>query len=211
MSTLPLREISQMLDQAVRDETWKREPLGQDVARFLLYLRNARDVMPRTLEDYESTLARFVAEHAHLELADFEGAEGADRVLEFVARRWGDAAPGTRRKVLSTFSSFFAWAARFDRVSANPMSKLDRPRRRRVERHAHSPAKVKAIIAAQPALRDRVALSLLARLALRKNELRLLRGGTSTSSGVSFASAERAGRSQTCRSSTTTSAPTSPV
>jgi site-specific recombinase XerC len=34
---------------------------------------------------------------------------------------------------------------------------------------------VKAIIAAQPELRDRVALSLMARLGLRKNEVRLLR------------------------------------
>ena len=50
-----------------------------------------------------------------------------------------------------------------------------RPGRRSVERHAHSLAKVKGIIAAQPALRDQVAIALMARLGLRKNELRLLR------------------------------------
>ena len=76
---------------------------------------------------------------------------------------------------MSIFASFFGWAARFDRIVSNPMAKIDRPRRRSVERHAHTPAKVQAIIDAQPALRDRVALSLLARLGLRKNEVRLLR------------------------------------
>jgi integrase/recombinase XerD len=164
-----------MLEQAVRDQTWKTEPLGQEARRFLIYLRSARDASDRTIEDYESVLARFVAEHAHLELADFEGADGAERIVEFVGRHWGDAARGTRRKVLAIFASFFGWAARFDRVAANPMAKIDRPRRRRTERHAISPDRITAIIAAQPELRDRVALALMARLGLRKNELRLLR------------------------------------
>lgn len=164
-----------MLDAAVRDGSWRQEPLGREIARYLLYLRGARDASTRTIEDYQSVLARFAAEHAHLELSDFEGAEGAERVIEFLARHWGDAQPGTRRKVLSIFGSFFGWAARFDRIVSNPMGKLDRPRRRRAERHAHTPARVQAIIDAQPALRDRVALSLMARLALRKSEVRLLR------------------------------------
>jgi hypothetical protein len=103
-ANLTLREIASMLDSAVRNGTWKAEPLGQEVQRFLLYLRGARDASQRTIDDYQSVLARFVAEHAHLELADFEGALGAERVLEFVSRHWGAAAPGTRRKVLSIFA-----------------------------------------------------------------------------------------------------------
>lgn len=155
MTALTLRAAAAMLDAAVREGTWKAGGIGPDVARFLLYLENARDASPRTLADYESILARFAAEHAHLELADFEGAAGADRVLDFVARRWGTSSPGTRRKVLSVFSSFFRWAARFDRVGANPMERIDRPRRKRAERHSHSSAKIKTLIAAQPHLRDR--------------------------------------------------------
>ena len=108
----------------------RAEPLGHEVTRFLLYLRGARDASARTIEDYESTLARFVAEHAHLELTDFEGAIGAERILEFVARHWGTAAPGTVGRRLSIFASFFRWAARFDRITSNPMEKIDRPRRR---------------------------------------------------------------------------------
>jgi integrase/recombinase XerC len=172
---LTLREASRIVEQAMRGGSWKQEPLGQEVRRFLLYLRNSRDASARTLEDYESVLARFVVEHAHLELNDFEGAAGAERVLEFVAGHWGSSAPGTRRKALAIFASFFAWAQKWDRVVSNPMGKIDRPRRRSVERHAHSLAKVKAIVAAQPQLRDRVALGLLAQLGLRKNEVRLLR------------------------------------
>jgi integrase len=164
-----------MLDTAVRDKSYRAAPLGQEVGRFLRYAATSRDFSPRSVNDYESMLAPFAAEHAHLELADFDGAAGAERVLEFVARRWGDAAPGTRRKAFAVLSSFFGWAVKFDRIAANPVLRLDRPRKRGVERHAHHPERVKRIIAAQPALRDRIAIAMMARLGLRKNELRLLR------------------------------------
>jgi site-specific recombinase XerD len=118
-----------MLEAAMRDGSWKTEPLGHEVRRFLLYMRGARDASARTLEDYESVLARLVVEHAHCELADFEGALGGERIVDFVHKHWSGAAPGTRRKVLSILASFFGWAARFDRIVSNPMGKLDRPRR----------------------------------------------------------------------------------
>lgn len=175
MSALTLRQAAAMLDEAVRDKTYRAEPLGADVGRFLRYMRSARDASPRTTEDYESILARFAVEHAHLQLEDFASAAGAERVLDFIARHWEDAAPGTRRKVMATLSSFFTWAVRFDRLGANPVHRIDRPRKRGVERHAHSPDRIHRLIGAQPELRDRVAIALMARLGLRKNELRLLR------------------------------------
>jgi integrase len=163
-----------MLDDAVRDKSYREAPIGQEVGRFLRFLR-ASDASPRTIADYESTLARFAADHAHLALADFGSVEGTERCLDFVARHWEHAAPGTRRKIFATLASFFGWAYRFERVASNPIHRLDRPRKRGVERHAHSPERIRRIIAAQPDLRDRVAIALLARLGLRKNELRLLR------------------------------------
>jgi integrase/recombinase XerC len=173
---LTVRELAAMLEEAVRrDHAYRTCPLGQDVARFLRYLRSTKDATPRTLEDYESLLARFAADHAHLELADFGGVEGAERIVDFVARRWEHSAPGTRRKALAVLASFFDWAVRFERVQANPVRRIDRPRKRGVERHAHSPERIRRIIQAQPELRDRVAIALMARLGLRKNELRLLR------------------------------------
>jgi hypothetical protein len=196
-----------MLDQAVRDGSWEQEVLGQEVRRFLLYLRNTRDVSHRTLEDYESVLARFTAEHAHLELADFEGALGAERVLEFVATHWGAAAPGTRRKVLAIFASFFGWAARFDGIVSNPMGKIDRPRRRGVERHAHSIAKVKAIIAAQPDSVTVLCSACWRGWDCARTRYGCCAGAISTSSGARFACAASAERSTTSRSSTRTCSP----
>ena len=55
------------------------------------------------------------------------------------------------------------------------MRRIDRPRRRGVERHAHSPERIRRIIDAQPELRDRVAIALLARLGLRKTSSGSLR------------------------------------
>jgi integrase/recombinase XerC len=172
---LTLREAARILAESVRDKSYRAAPLGQEAGRFLRYMRSAKDASPRTLEDYEGILARFAAEHAHLELADLAGAAGAERVIDFVAGHWEDCAPGTRRKVLAVLSSFFDWAVKFERIADNPVRRLDRPRKRGVERHAHSPERIRRLIAAQPDLRDRVAISLMARLGLRKNELRLLR------------------------------------
>jgi site-specific recombinase XerD len=117
-AALTVREIAAMLDQAVRDKSYRAAPLGQEVASFLRY-KSTTDTAARTIQDYESILARFAAEHAHLELHDLAGAAGAERVVDFVARRWGKAAPGTRRRVFSTISSFFDWAVRFERVASN--------------------------------------------------------------------------------------------
>ena len=171
---LTLREAASILDEAMRNKGYRSVPLGQEVARFLRYLRSAKDASPRTIEDYESVLARFATEHAHLELEQFGGAVGAEYVLDFVAKHWEHSAPGTRRKVFSTLASFFNWAVRFERVDANPVHRIDRPRKRGVERSAHRPERIQRIIEAQPELRDRVAIALMSRLALRKNELRLL-------------------------------------
>ena len=67
--TLQLREAAAILDAAMRNKGYRATPLGQDIARFLRYMRSAKDASPRTLEDYESTLRRFATEHAHLEVS----------------------------------------------------------------------------------------------------------------------------------------------
>src|SRR5687767_15326284 len=113
-SSLTLREAASILDEAMRNKGYRATPLGQEVGRFLRYLRSARDASPRTIEDYESTLARFATEHAHLELDAFGGAVGAEYVLDFVARYWEHSAPGTRRKAFAILASFFDWAVKFE-------------------------------------------------------------------------------------------------
>jgi integrase len=172
---LTLREAARILAAAVRDKSYREAPLGQDVSRFLRYMRSSYGASLRTLDDYERYLARLAAEHAHLGIRDFEGGQGAELVVDFVDRTWGTAAPGTRRKVLAILSSFFKWGVEVNRLESNPALAFAGRERGGVERHAHDPDRVRAIIAAQPDLRDQVAIALMARLGLRKNELRLLR------------------------------------
>ena len=60
------------------------------------------------------------------------------------------------------------------RPVGRPTLAIASPRRRGTERRAHSPDVVRALVLAQPDIRDQVALRLLAQLGLRKNELRLI-------------------------------------
>jgi integrase len=60
-------------------------------------------------------------------------------------------------------------------MSANPTLPIKAPRRSQGDRKAHPRALIQQIIATQPTLRDQVAIQLLGRLGLRRNELRLLR------------------------------------
>jgi hypothetical protein len=108
LSGLTLRDAARMLDQAVRDKTYRQTSLGHEVARFLRHMQMA-DRSPRTLDEYESLLSRFAVEHAHLEVSAFEGAAGADYILDFLHRHYAELASGTRRKNRAILSSFFKW------------------------------------------------------------------------------------------------------
>jgi integrase/recombinase XerC len=69
----------------------------------------------------------------------------------------------------------FAWAVEERGVGENPATKIKPPKRANVERQAYTPELIDTLVQAQPTLRDQIALQLLGRLALRKNELRLLK------------------------------------
>lgn len=171
---LTLTDLAPMIREVRRDKRYRSTPLGGSVGRYIRFMRNEWGATERSLEDYESVLARFAIEHADLELRDFEPPVGTERIREFVDGNWGDAAVGTRRKVTSILKSFFRWAYERELVASDPTLRIRLPKKRGVERRAHEPDRIKALIAAQPELRDRVAIALMARLALRKNELRLL-------------------------------------
>jgi integrase len=163
-----------VLDEAVADGTWQQTPLGRDVQRFLRHM--ATEFSPASLADYRSTLARLAVDHAHLELVDFDGGRGVELLEDFLHRRYRDRSPATRKKVRAQLRSFFRWASNLDRLEHNPAERLSRPRRAPANRRrAHSLERIRAIIEAQPELRDRVAISLMARHGLRKDELRRLR------------------------------------
>jgi integrase len=95
---------------------------------------------------------------------------------DFLHRRYRERSPGTRKKVRAQIRSFFTWVTRLDKLEHNPAERLSRPRRGKPSRRrAFSDEKIQAIIEAQPDLRDRVAIALMARHGLRKDELRRLR------------------------------------
>jgi integrase len=173
VTALTLRDAARMLDQAVRDKTYRQTSLGHEVGRFLRHMQMA-DRSPRTLDEYESLLSRFAVEHAHLEVGAFEGAAGADYVLDFLHRHYAELASGTRRKNRAILSSFFKWMVTQDRLAGNPVDRLTAPRQKVSRRTSHSPDEIRRLIAKQE-LRDQAAITLMCRFGLRKNELRLLR------------------------------------
>jgi integrase len=71
--------------------------------------------------------------------------------------------------------SFFKWAQAEFKLHGNPVVPIRSPRLRDVERELFSAEDVVCIVAAQPELRDRVALKLLFLMGLRKGELAAIR------------------------------------
>lgn len=134
-----------------------------------------RGATTETLRDYEAILAKLAIDHADLEISDFEPPIGTTRLREFIDARWGEAAPRTRKKVRSVLMSFFKWAQAEFKLHGNPVVAIRSPRLRDVERDLFSVEDVGRIVAAQPELRDRVALKVLFLMGLRKGELAAIR------------------------------------
>jgi site-specific recombinase XerC len=160
---------------ALRDKSYRRFPVGEEVGRYLRHLRWS-DAAENTRDTYEIALARLAVDFADFEgLERFAAPDGRELVEEFLERHWGETAPATRAGRLAAVRSFFQWAVDNDRLAFNPAAKIKAPRRRHKERHAYRLDLIHQLVAAQPSLREQVALQLLGRLALRKDELRRLR------------------------------------
>jgi integrase len=168
---LTLAEAAAMIREAVKDKSYRATPLGLEVAHFMRWFRNEYGATAETLRDYESILAKLAIDHADLELADFEPPIGTTRLREFIDGRWGESASRTRKKVRAVLMSFFKWAQAEFKLHGNPVIAIRTPRLRDVERDLFSNEEMATIIAAQPELRDRVALKLLLMTGLRKGEL----------------------------------------
>jgi site-specific recombinase XerC len=158
--------------EAVKNKSYRATPVGGEAGRFLRSLRWA-DKSQNTLDTYEIVLARLAVDTAHLELADLT----TELIRDFLDDHWGEAAPATRRNRLSIVNSFLSWAVDEGRLEQNPAARIKPPKRHSVERNAYQPDLIETLIRAQPMLRDQIGLQMLGRLALRKNELRLLQLG----------------------------------
>jgi integrase len=172
-----LRLAARVQREAMKDTRYRAVPLGELVGRFLRSKRGA-GARPDTIRSYEGVLRLFALRHA-----DFDSLEpfahpqdGPELILDFLDLHWGDADESTRRHRISVLASFFEWAYRTDRISADPIRRLERPKRRKhgATRPRIPSPHVSRLVASAPTVRDQAALMLLARLGLRREDLRLL-------------------------------------
>lgn len=106
---------------------------------------------------------------------DHWGLLGRFLLLLRLDHHWGESASATRRNRLAIVRSFFKWAVEERGLGESPAAKIKPPKRTNVERSAYTPELIDQLARAQPTLRDQIAIQLLGRLALRKNELRLMK------------------------------------
>lgn len=157
----------------MKDKGYRASFVGGEVGRYMRSIKWA-DRSKNTLDTYEIVLARLSLDFAHFTtLEQFT----TEVVRDFLDEHWGESSPATRRNRLSIVRSFFAWAVAERGLGENPAARITPPKRRNVERQAYTPDVIETLRAAQPTLREQIAIQLLGRLALRKNELRLLRVG----------------------------------
>jgi integrase len=168
---LTLADAARIMRDAVKDRSYRATPLGLEVAKYYRWKKNEWGATKETLRDYEAILARLALYHADLELQDFAPPVGSDRLRDCWDHYWGDRAARTRSKVRSVWVDFFDWAVRERGLYGNPARALARPKERGKERGVFEAENVAKLISAQPRQRDRIALHLLFRLALRKGEL----------------------------------------
>ncbi len=174
---LTLAEAARIMrePERMKDKSYRATPIGLEVAHFMRWFRNEYGATQETLRDYEAILAKLALDHADLELTDFEPPAGTTCLREFIDERWGDAAPRTRKKVRAVLMSFFRWAQGEFKLQGNPVVPIRSPRLRDIERPLFDRDVVDRVIAAQPELRDRVALKLLFLIGIRKGSLAQLR------------------------------------
>jgi integrase len=180
-NALPLAEAARIVREAeaMRDKSYRQHPLGQEWGRFLRAKRLA-GCQPNTLLSYETVGRLFTLRYADFDsLEPFAGKEGPELVLDFLERNWGEADRNTLDQRTNVMRSFFEWAYRVDRISADPMRKIERRRRKQQRgRRQRIPAGPLArLISGQDSTREQAALLLLGRLGLRREDLRLLRVG----------------------------------
>lgn len=167
--------MREFYSRTVKDKSYRAYPVGAEVGRWMRHLR-INGHPQNTLDSYESTLAKLALDHADFESLDqFASPVGTEYLWEFIDRHWGQASQGTRNQRVSAIKSFFTWAKANGRISYDPTAEMKIRRARGRERNAYHNDVISRLIGSQTLLRDQIALELAGWLALRKNEIRLLR------------------------------------
>jgi integrase len=158
------------VERAVKDKSYRRFPIGQEVGRFLRAKR-IEGCAENTLKSYETTLCRFTLDHRDLDsLSPFSESGGDELIVDFLAERWGDAAPATLDNRIGALKSFFAWAEETGRIFKSPRIKRRRVRGEPV-REAHELSEIHFIVSAQVTIEDEAAILLAGRLGFRKMDV----------------------------------------
>lgn len=175
-----LRERPAVYERTLKDKSYRRSVLGQEVGRFLRALRWSEH-SDNTINSYETTLSRLSVDHDDWSggADDFCSPVGTEYIREFLDRHWGDASPATRRQRLAAVKSFFEWALNERLVAFNPAASIRPPKTAASddERIAYPVAVLLRLVRGQDSLRDQCALQFLCRMAFRKDELRQLKVG----------------------------------
>ena len=155
--------------RSVKDKSYRALPLGQEAGHYLRAKR--KRLTASSYRDYESCLDKLARYFADLEIEDFEPPVGTERVEEFLDAQWGESAGRTYNKNLIILRDFFKFQVLRGKLHGDPTLPIERAKKRGVYRTTFSGDQRRAIIAAQPELRDRIALRLLLDYGLRKGAL----------------------------------------
>ena len=162
-------DLARMYRDAMRDKSYQLLPLGQDAGEYLRIKR--KRLTPASHRDYESILDKLARYFADLRLEDFEPPIGTGRLEEFLDDQWGSGAPRTYNKALSVLRDFFKHQCLRGRLQGDPTLAIERARSRQVHRETWNTDQIRAIIAGQDDLRDRICARLLLHYGLRKGAL----------------------------------------
>lgn len=168
-SALTVAEAARIMREAMRDKSYQLLPLGQDVAAYLRVKR--KRLTDQSYRDYEGSLDKFARYFADLRVPDFEPPVGTRRVEEFLDHQYGAGAARTYNKNLSILRDFFKFYVLRGELHGDPTLPVERARARQVHRTTFNPDQIRAIIAGQDDVRDRLAVRLLLDFGLRKGAL----------------------------------------
>lgn len=170
VDALTYQQAQRIVREAVKDKTYQLFPLGAEAGA---YLRIKRKRLTESSErTYEGVLDKFARFYPDLELKDFEPPVGTERVEEFMDHEWGRKEARTYNRNLSVMRDFFKWARLRGYLHGDPTLAIEKARTRAVHRETFNDSQVRAIIAEQDDLRDRIALRLLLNYGLRKGALK---------------------------------------
>lgn len=164
LHSLPIPNLSQ-----TPGDTQGSLSLQAAVREYLDYLQTVARRSPLTIQGYRADYRRFLA--FLRDQNDLPLNEITPQLVERYTATLRHLSDSSVRRTLNALSSLFRWAVRFDYVAANPLDKVQRPRKKQKVQPCPSPAEVSALLDTTKGPNERAALLALATSGLRRAEL----------------------------------------